>query len=102
MNLAGKKVVFLGDSITEGVGTTAINGSHEGYRYTDLFAKNNALDKLQNFVGGNARRIYQLNTAPKKIVLEDTPGSVPAVYEGHGEHVVPMFAGENLAWSVVR
>ena len=40
MKLNGKKVIFLGDSITEGVGTTAVNGSHEGYRYTDLFAKN--------------------------------------------------------------
>lgn len=67
----------------------------------DLFAKNNALDKLQDFVGGNARRIYGLKTAPKKVVLEDKPCPVPAVYEGYGEHVVPMFAGENLAWSVV-
>lgn len=68
----------------------------------ELFARNNALDKLQNFVGGNARRIYGITTAAKKIILEDTPCTVPAVYEGFGEHVVPMFAGENLAWSITR
>lgn len=68
----------------------------------ELFAKNNALDKLQNFVGGNAKRIYGLNTTKKKIILEDTPFTVPSVYEGYGEHVVPMFAGETLSWSVVR
>lgn len=68
----------------------------------ELFSKNNALDKLQDFVGGNARRIYGLRTAPKTVVLEDKPMSVPAAYEGFGQHVVPMFAGETLAWSVVE
>lgn len=67
----------------------------------ELFAKNNALDKLQAFVGGNARRIYGLDTAKKKIVLEDSPMEVPAIYEGHSEHVVPMFAGETIGWRAV-
>ena len=40
MKLKDKKVLFLGDSITEGVGTTMVNGTHEGYRFPDLFAKN--------------------------------------------------------------
>lgn len=69
-----------------------------------LFAENGATDKLENFVGGNARRIYGLPAAKKKILIEDVPQTVPAFYGGCGNapRVVPLFAGARLGWSVVR
>ena len=65
MQLAGKKVVFLGDSITEGVGTTEVNGSHEGYRYTDLFAKNTGAE------------IYNFGISGTRIARQKTPSFYP-------------------------
>lgn len=64
-----------------------------------LFAKHGALERLGDFVGGNARRIYGIRTPAKKVALEDTPTRVPDAYEGFGQRVVPMFAGETLPWS---
>ncbi len=70
----------------------------------ELFAENNAPDKLNDFLGGNARRIYGLPGTTRKIVLEDVPQSVPECYcsEDGETGVVPMLAGKTLAWSVVK
>lgn len=67
-----------------------------------LFAEHGALDKLQGFVSGNACRHYGLTPAAKPLTLCDTPMQVPATYRSFGQTVVPMFAGEELAWSIVH
>lgn len=69
---------------------------------TELFARNGALEKLNDFLGGNARKIYGLPEATQKIALEDTPQSVPARYcaEDGETCVVPMLAGKEIVWSV--
>ncbi|WP_024954884.1 dihydroorotase [Sulfurospirillum arcachonense] len=61
-----------------------------------LFEKNNVLENLQSFVSNNAQKIYSFKPLEKNIVLEKTPFKVPNSY---GD-VVPMFAGEELAWSI--
>lgn len=67
-----------------------------------LFAEHGALDKLQGFVSGNACRHYGLTPVEKTVTLRDTPIQVPASYRSFGQTVVPMFAGEELKWSIVR
>ncbi len=68
-------------------------------RLAALFEEHGALDKLQGFVSDHACRIYGL-TPPEKIVkLERKEMQVPAVYEAYGQKVVPMDAGEVIAWS---
>ena len=62
----------------------------------ELFEKHNALDNLQAFVSDNAQRIYTLKTAPKIVILEKKPFTVPSAYNG----VVPMFANEEIAYSI--
>ncbi len=62
-----------------------------------LFAHHDKLENLQAFVSDNAQRIYDFTPAKKVVVLEDTPSKVPAIYDG----VVPMYAGEEIGWSVV-
>jgi len=64
-----------------------------------IFEEHGALENLQAFVSDNARRIYGIKPPAKKVTLQKSPMRVPADY---GEAVVPMFAGEELAWSVVR
>ena len=64
----------------------------------ELFEKHNALDKLQTFVSDNAQNIYNIQVPAKTITLEKKPFVVPAEYNG----VVPMYAGETIAYSIQR
>ncbi len=61
-----------------------------------LFDKYGALDNLQRFISDNAREIYNINPPKKAVHLVKKSMKVPNSY---GE-VVPMFAGEELTWSI--
>jgi dihydroorotase len=64
----------------------------------DLFAQHHALECLQAFVSDNAQRIYGITPPQKSIILERIPDRVPKMY---GD-VVPMFANQELPWSIVE
>ncbi|OCM00276.1 Dihydroorotase [Aliarcobacter thereius] len=66
----------------------------------ELFEKNDALDKLNDFVSNNAQRIYGLKLKEKTIRLIKKDFVVPAVYEYKDEKVVPMYAGKTISWSI--
>ncbi len=63
---------------------------------SELFSKHNSLKNLQAFVSENAQRIYEITPLQKTITLEKKPFSVPTDYNG----VVPMYAGEKIAYSI--
>ena len=63
----------------------------------ELFASHDKLGNLQAFVSDNAQKIYDFTPKSKTLVLEDTPSVVPALYDS----VVPMYAGEEIGWSIV-
>jgi len=65
-------------------------------RLVELFEQHHALDRLQGFVSDNAQRIYNIQPPSRVIELEKTPWVVP---ERYGT-VIPMHAGETLAWQV--
>jgi len=69
---------------------------------TQLFEKNNALDKLQRFISDNACKIYNINPFKKSITLEKKDFIIPNSYDTQNETVVPMFAGQTLSWSVLN
>lgn len=70
---------------------------------TELFEKNGALEKLSDFVGGNARRIYHLTVPAKKITLVKEAAVVPEeIPLPDGNSVVPMLAGTSAAWRIKR
>lgn len=71
-------------------------------RLAQLFDKHDKLDNLQAFLSDNAQRLYGVNPKEKLITLTKEPFAVPAAYEGHGQHVVPMHAGEELEWKVTE
>lgn len=62
----------------------------------ELFERHNALDRLQGFVSDNAQRIYGVKPPNKSVVLERLPYKVPAKFG----NVVPMFAEQELPWSI--
>jgi len=53
-----------------------------------------------SFLSGNAQRLYGVTPPEKKVVVKKQGFEVPAAYEGFGQTVVPMHAGETLEWSV--
>lgn len=69
-------------------------------RLAALFAEHHATENLQAFVSTNARRLYGITPAPRCITLRDTPMLVPESYRGYGQKVIPMYAGEEIAWSI--
>jgi dihydroorotase len=66
-------------------------------RLVELFEQHQALDRLQAFVSDNAQRIYDIQPPARVVELEKTPWVVPERYGA----VIPMHAGETLAWQVV-
>ena len=63
----------------------------------ELFEKNDSpLENLQAFVSGNAQNIYGVTPSNKKVILEKKAFKIPAEYNG----VVPMYAGEEIAYSI--
>jgi len=64
----------------------------------ELFEKHQAIANLQTFVSDNAQRIYGVVPPEKLVTLEPVPYKVPAMY---GE-VVPMFANQELPWSITQ
>ncbi len=69
-------------------------------RLAQLFDKHAALDNLQAFTSQNAQRLYNITPRKKTIVLEKADFVVPESYEGFGQKVVPMHAGETLTWRI--
>lgn len=67
---------------------------------TELFDRYQALDNLNAFVSLNAQKIYNFKPLTKKIKLVKKDFVVPEIYEYKNENVVPMYAGETLAWSI--
>jgi dihydroorotase len=69
-------------------------------RLAALFDAHGALDHLQGFTSGNARRIHGIVPPAKKVELRRMPFLVPAYYGSGDTLVVPMHAGETLPWGV--
>jgi len=67
----------------------------------ELFEKYDALDKLNDFVSNNAKKIYNLNLEPKAVKLIKKDFVVPKEYRYKDEIVVPMYAEQTLTWSLV-
>jgi len=62
----------------------------------EIFEQFDKLDNLQDFVSDNAQRIYGICPEFKEVTLEKRPFVVPQSYGA----VVPMYAGETLAWAI--
>lgn len=59
------------------------------------------LDKLNDFLSWNAKKIYSINLPEKKIKLRKTWFLIPENYWNWENVVVPFLDGRKLAWEVV-
>ena len=65
---------------------------------TELFKEKSTVEKLQAFVSDNAQKIYKnIKVAQKTVTLEKKPFTVPEKYGT----VVPMYAGKEIAYSII-
>ncbi len=67
-----------------------------------FFDEHQKLENLNDFVSNNALRIYGINPPEKTIRLIQKEFHVPENYHNESEVVVPMYAGETIAWSIVE
>lgn len=68
--------------------------------YAEIFEAEGALDKLEGFASHFGADFYQLPRNTETITLEKKPWRVPETYQFGDETLVPMKAGETMAWQV--
>jgi len=66
--------------------------------YTEVFDKQNALDKLENFASKFGPQFYSLPVNKEKITLIKKPWQVPKTLDFGNDQLVPFMAGETLEW----
>lgn len=70
--------------------------------YAQIFENAGALDKLEAFASRNGARFYGLPENSRQITLVKKPQRVPESVAFGDSEVVPMCAGEEIAWSLVK
>jgi len=69
--------------------------------YAEVFAGENALDRLEGFASRFGADFYGLPRNTQTVTLMPTPWSVPAEYPFGADGVVPLRAGEAIGWQVL-
>ncbi|HPG38407.1 MAG TPA: dihydroorotase [bacterium] len=100
------KVMFGSDSAPHPVHKKECSGCAAGVftaplalpMLTGWFEQHGALDNLQDFISGNAQRIYKITPPEKIITLVKEPWQVPGKYG----NVVPFAAGQELPWRMIN
>jgi dihydroorotase len=68
--------------------------------YTEVFAEENALDRLEAFASLNGPRFYGLAPNERRITLSRGTARIPARIAAGDAALVPFLAGEETAWVV--
>jgi dihydroorotase len=68
--------------------------------YAEAFEAAGALDRLEAFAAFHGADFYRLPRNTGTVVLHRTPWQVPESYPFAGESVVPLRAGEQIAWKL--
>lgn len=69
--------------------------------YAEVFESLNILDKLEAFASFHGPDFYGLKRNEDHITLRKDSWTVPSSYNMGNEQVVPLYAGNDLTWSVV-
>ena len=80
-------------------GCAGIFSAHAGIElYAEAFAAAGALDKLESFASVHGADFYGLPRNRGTLTLVEEPWEVPARYPFGAEELVPLRAGEPIAW----
>lgn len=110
--ISGNAKFFLGtDSAPHARGSkeseccgAGIYTAHAGIElYAEVFAANNALDKLEGFASRNGPAFYGLPVNERKVTLTAAPWRVAeALPFVEGDTLIPLRAGEEIGWRLER
>lgn len=68
--------------------------------YAQVFAEENALDRLEAFASLNGPRFYGLAPNEERITLVQRPGRIPSEVRAGDSAVKPFLAGEEIPWQL--
>ena len=106
---SGNPKFFLGtdsaphniDAKETSCGCAGIYSGHAALElYAEAFEAADALDKLEGFASHFGPDFYGLARNSNKITLSKESWTVPKSYEFAGQDLIPMRAGEQIAWKV--
>ena len=69
--------------------------------YTEVFEKQDALDKLEDFTSRFGAEFYGLELNSDRIVLEKKQTGIPDSFSLKNDRIIPFRAGESVGWRVV-
>lgn len=82
-------------------GCAGIYSAHNAIElYAEIFDKNNALNKLENFASVFGAEFYNLPINKNKIELIKKPHKTPEKLSFGESYVIPMKAGEMISWEM--
>lgn len=82
-------------------GSAGIYSGHAAIEiYAQIFESHNALDQLEKFASINGARFYQLPMNTERLTLVKRPYAIPNDLAFGEEKLVPMLAGEKVAWEI--
>lgn len=82
-------------------GCAGIYSAHAAVElYTEIFEQQQALHQLEKFASLNGANFYRLPVNKNRITLKKTPWTIPSTLDFGPEHLIPMLAGETLAWQI--
>jgi dihydroorotase len=83
-------------------GCAGIYTAHAGIElYAEAFAAAGALDRLEGFASRHGAQFYGLPVNGDTITLVEEPWPVPADFPFGADRLVPLRAGEKVAWKLV-
>lgn len=68
--------------------------------YAEAFSSVDALEKLEDFASRHGPAFYGLPVNSGRLTLVEKPWQVPSSYQFGDDVVVPMRAGQHVAWTV--
>jgi dihydroorotase len=68
--------------------------------YAQVFAEEEALDRLEGFASLNGPRFYGLPANERRITLRRRAWRIPPRIDAGGTAIVPFLAGEEIAWTI--
>lgn len=107
--LSGNPKFFLGtdsaphaqEKKESACGCAGIYSAHAALAfYIEIFEKNNALSKLENFSSVFGAEFYELPINQNKITLIKKPYTIPEKLSFGNTQLIPMKAGETLFWQI--
>lgn len=86
-----------------GCGCAGIYTAHAAIElYAEAFEEAGALDRLEGFASVHGPEHYRLPLNPGRLVLRREPWPVPSSYPYGDARLVPLRAGEQIAWRLVK